>query len=315
MVLLLLVISPVVVVNSANNSLIEVEYPNPIPITLESLPIKIVIPKPEAFGYPRIPSEIRVSIHGFQKSSVVISLLDRVNLQDIKSVYEYLSKPIKIDTELPLRIKKIGFYRLIVDVKCLYGPTYKKSFWYSFTQNLPLEITIEKIHIVSGPEVVQRGDKVYGRFYGYSFSQAIIYDWQKKGISFRFKVQVLDSQRNILYEEPAAVIGTCFDSDFSDEYVFNEIKVLEQNYRFLLKQFPDSCLSLRIFYEITSKGNWRYLFGVMPEEWIVKHGVVIEAALPQLQSGESFFPGLQGIEWPGMRWNPEGEFQLEVLSN
>ncbi len=56
-------------------------------------------------------------------------------------------------------------------------------------------------------------------------------------------------------------------------------------------------------------------FSNQSPQWVAEHGVVIEAALPQSQSGEPFFPGLNRIEWPGMLWKVQGEFQLEVLSD
>ncbi len=246
------------------NPKIDVEFPNPIPNTLSALPVKISISDPQQFGYPRVPTTVRVSLVGYRNHGIEINL-QHVNFNDPQSLHRFLHSPIEVTTELPLPKLKIGWYRLVVDVKCLYGPHYYTNYWYSFTENKPLEVVRERVRIVSGPEIEKAG---YAKFYGYSFSQAIIYDWQKKGISFRFKVQILDSQRKILYEEPGATIGTVFSlDDLTPQYIQEEKKELNSKYSFLLKQFPNSYLDIN--YEIVNTGDWRWLLVIShPNGWL-----------------------------------------------
>lgn len=374
---------------------IQVEFPSPVPLTLEAIPVKITIPYPDGFGYPRVPVALKVSIAGFRNSGVLVPLLLKynVNLSDPKSVYSYLTSPIVEEVSLPLPVRKIGFYSLVVDIQCLYGPHYRWNYWYSYTANQGLEITTEKIHIVSGPEIIynptnvlgyfgknygtfkmgegyidvvdvlsENGfviDKVsvirfgndiqkvisssnmlwkperyeiflgsnsyslwrlrkytpVGKFYGYTFSQAIIYDWYKKGINFRFKVQVVANDI-VLYEEPSAIIGTAFEESLITEaYIQKESQELKQKYIFLLNMFPNEKAEIKVIFEKGDKGNWRWLFSTQPPSWVAEKGVVIEVSLPQTKEGEPFFTGLDKIEWRGIRWSPSGEFQLEVLSN
>ncbi|MGC8881087.1 MAG: hypothetical protein ACP5OX_02415 [Minisyncoccia bacterium] len=289
---------------------IKVEFPNPIPVTLQSLPVRILIPDPQDFGYPRVPVEIQIRLAGHK--GVVVSLISRENLSDPKFLYKFLHTPISVSTEIPLpTTKKIGFYYLLVDIKCLYGPTYRSTFWYSYTENRPLSIIPEKIHICSGPEIISYRK---AKFYGYSFSQAIKYDWTGKGVSYKFRIVVLSDSGETLYEEPAAELLTVFEEkELSEDWIEKEKQYLSKQYDFLLNRLPEGRIVIRL--EKIGSGDWRWLFANQPSEWVAEHGVVIEAALPQLQSGEPFFPGLSKIEWPGMIWNPWGEFQLEVLSN
>ncbi|MCX8016260.1 MAG: hypothetical protein N2692_03140, partial [Patescibacteria group bacterium] len=98
---------------------VKVEFPNVIPLTLEKLPLRIIINDPQGFGYPRVPSFICISIAGFRKEGLKISLLQEYNV-DLKnpfSVLKFMSNPIQINTELPLpsRVRKIGIWRVVVD--------------------------------------------------------------------------------------------------------------------------------------------------------------------------------------------------------
>jgi hypothetical protein len=161
----------------------------------------------------------------------------------------------------------------------------------------------ERIHVVG---VIQKGN--YIKALGYSFTQAQIYDFLGRGISYKAKVLVKKGN-DILYEEGAAEIIVFFEHGDNDWFKKEEIE-LKEKYNFLLSQYPET--QIEILFEKIGEGNWRFLFGLQPESWIEKYGVVIEAALPTVE-GISYFPGLDKIEWPGYRWSPVGEFQLELL--
>jgi len=287
--------------------LIIVNFPNPVGTTASEIPVKITIPDPERFGYPRVPVEMSLFIAGYRQQGVHIPLLLDIDLLGPESIYEFLKKPIvsEINLPLPVPVRKPGFYRVIVDVKCFYGPNYITSYWYSYTANYSLQIVPERIHVVG---VIQKGN--YIKALGYSFTQAQIYDFERKGVSFNFGILVLRDGR-ILYLEPHAEVGTVWDrSEIIEQWLKNEEESLIKEYGFLLDTYPEG--KLKIVFEITGEGDWRWLFSNLPESWIEKYGVVIEAALPTVE-GISYFPGLSKIEWPGYRWNPIGEFQLELL--
>lgn len=377
------------VVNAAPK--IEIEFPSIIPVTLERLPIRIFIPHPLEFGFPRIPSDLKISFVGYRNQGIAIPLIVPNDLSDVAKISQFLNNPIQIETEVPIpsSIRKKGIYRIVIDVKCVYGPRYSLSYWYSYTANQSLEITSEKIHIVAGPEIIEKPtnvigyfgtnhgtykistgyvdivdvisengkiiDKVkvirseteikeiissnnnfwkietysfndsytllrlrkyavFGKFYGYSFSQSLRYDWDKKGISYKFRVQVINENGTLVYEEPAALIGVAFEeNDLTLEYIEKEKKELEAKYSFLLKQFPQA--ELKIEFEKGPGGNWRFLFSNQPYEWIKKKGIVVECTLPLSSEGKPMYLGLNRLEWPGFVWNPWQEFQLEVLSS
>jgi len=285
---------------------IQVDFPSPLGTSATSLPLRITIPNPLIFGYPRVPTELRVSIAGYRRSSLLIPLLINVDLNNPVSLSRYLNNPIEINVDFPLPIRKEGFYRVTVDVKCLYGPNYITTYWYSYTANYPLQIVPERIHIVS---VIQKGNMI--KAMGYSFSQAVINDFLGRGISFRFRVVISDN--TILYEEPAAVVGVAFDSsELTSFWIEKEKNRLLEEYRFLLTQFSGKSGKLEVIFERGTGGNWRWCFSNQPESWVEEHGVLIKAALPTA-NGVPYFPGLSKIEWPGYIWNPEGEFQLEEV--
>jgi len=302
-------------VNSANAApvaapLIIVNFPNPVGTTASEIPVKIIIPDPERFGYPRVPVEMSLFIAGYRQQGVHIPLLLDIDLLGPESIYEFLKKPIvsEINLPLPVPVRKPGFYRVIVDVKCFYGPNYITSYWYSYTANYSLQIVPEKIHIVS---VIQKGNTI--KAMGYSFSQAVINDFLGRGINFRFSVRVVGKSDNtILYEEPAAVVGVAFDSsELTSCWIEKEKNRLLEEYRFLLFQFQFS--KLEVVFDRGAGGSWRWCFSTQPESWVEEHGSVIKAALPTTPEGISYFPGLDKVEWPGYIWNPQGEFQLELL--
>ena len=288
--------------------LIIVDFPSPVGTSISEIPVKITIPDPERFGYPRVPVEMSLFIAGYRQQGVHIPLLLDIDLLGPESIYEFLKKPIvsEINLPLPVPVRKPGFYRVIVDVKCFYGPNYVTSYWYSYTANYPLQIVPERIHIVS---VIQKGNMI--KAMGYSFSQAVINDFLGRGISFRFRVVISDN--TILYEEPAAVVGVAFDSsELTSFWIEKEKNRLLEEYRFLLTQFSGKSGKLEVIFERGTGGNWRWCFSNQPESWVEEHGVLIKAALPTA-NGVPYFPGLSKIEWPGYIWNPEGEFQLEEV--
>ena len=261
---------------------VQVDFPSPLGTSATSLPLRITIPNPLIFGYPRVPTELRVSIAGYRRSSLLIPLLINVDLNNPVSLSRYLNNPIEINVDFPLPIRKEGFYRVTVDVKCLYGPNYITTYWYSYTLNKEIQIVPEKVHITGI-------DSNY--YYGYSFSQAQIYDFLGKGVSFKFRVQVVN-QQDVLYSEEAAEVGVAFDiSDLKSEWINKEKEILIERYSFLLDRFAES--ELRIIFEITGKGDWRFLFAIQPESWIAEHGIKLRR------------------DDPSYRWNPIGEFQLE----
>jgi len=261
---------------------IEVEFPSPIGNQLESLPVKITIPDPNCFGYPRIPATLRVSVAGFRSRGIIIPLLLNVNLEDARSLYKFLHTPIEVETELLLP-NKVGFYRVLVDVQCLYGPDYRWSYWYSFTANKELEIEPERVHIV--------GRLSEEKFFGYTLSQTKVYDFLQKGYSYRIQVDVV-SNDEVLYTEHAGVVGTFFDPPTPLE-IQNEIEEAEKSYQFLLGQFPGA--TLEISFVPTGTGDWRWLFSTQSLAWLEKNGIVIATNDPH---------------WS---WNPQGEFQYEYI--
>jgi len=295
----------------SSSSPVVVEFPSPIGTHLQTLPIRVIIPDPNCFGYPKVPVEISVTLAEYRQHKVVIPLLEEVDLIAPSSLKRFLDNPIEKIIDFPLPTHKVGSYHLVVDVKCLYGPNYRWSYWYSYTANQELRIVPERVHIVGGPEIKNGKAK----FYGYTLSQSTLYDFQRKGISYRFRIRVVDSLGKVLYEEANAIIGTAFnESDLTECYIRTEKESLMKRYNFLLTQFPGA-LQIIIIFEKTGKGDWRWLFSTQPLDWVAKHGILIEAALPQLEDGSPFFPGLQGIEWLGLVWNPLDEFQLEYISD
>ena len=263
---------------------IQVDFPSPLGTSATSLPLRITIPNPLIFGYPRVPTELRVSIAGYRRSSLLIPLLINVDLNNPVSLSRYLNNPIEINVDFPLPIRKEGFYRVTVDVKCLYGPNYITTYWYSYTLNKEIQIVPEKVHITGI-------DSNY--YYGYSFSQAQIYDFLGKGVTFRFKVQVLQNEK-VLYEERAAEFGTSFDEP-DQKWIESETEELLKEYIFLLDQYPASASEIKVIYEKTGKGGWRFLFGLQPESWIAEYGIILRR------------------DDPSYRWSPNGEFQLEEV--
>ncbi len=277
---------------------IEVSFPSPVGNLLGTLPVKVVISDPKCFGYPRIPVEISISLAGYQQHKLEIPLLEEVYLKDPMSLKRFLDTPIEKSVDFPLPVHEIGVYHLLVDVKCLYGPSYSRSYWYSFTSNKELEIEPERVHIVGGQ--IENGK---GKFYGYSLSQAAVYDFLEKGQSGRIQVEVVNLVGEVLYTEEAGALLTFFDPP-TPKQIQIELEETEKSYQFLLDRYPTA--QLRVSWVQMGTGDRRWLFSVQSLEWVAEHGIVIEAPFTGLP-----FAGLNEIMWLGWRWNPQGEFQLE----
>jgi len=282
---LLLLAVPVSSTFSSSSPVIKVEFPSPVGNLLGTLPVKIVIPDPNSFGYPRIPVEISIALVEFREHKVVIPLLEEVDLTNPLTLKRFLDTPIEKVVEFPLPVHEVGSYHLVVDVKCLYGPAYKWTFWYSYTVNSLLEIVPERLHFVG---LVDRN------LYGYTFSQAQKYDFLGKGYSFRIQVEVVSPIEEVLYIEPAAVFGTFFDSP-TPLQIQNELEVTKEDYYFLLAGYPTA--HLKVSWVPIGNGDWRWLFSNQPLSWVEKNGIIIST----LDS-----------HWS---WNPQGEFQLEYIGD
>jgi len=266
---------------------IIVEFPTPVGSLVESIPIKIKIPNPQGFGFPRVPVEISVALAEFRNQKVIVPLLEEVDLTNPPALKEFLDNPIEKLVEFPLPVSKTGTYHIVTDIKCLYGPDYRWSYWYSYTSNSLLEIVSEKMHIVGG---------IDNLLFGYSLSQSVVYDFLGKGYSFRIQVEVVTpTEGEVLYVEPAAVFGTFFDSPIQSQ-IEKEMEDVYSKYKFILEQqFPGSILAISFVH--TGIGDWRWLFSTQPMSWVEKNGIVIATNDPH---------------WS---WNPYGEFQLEYIGD
>jgi len=264
--------------SSIYSSYFVIDFPTPVGNLANSIPVKIKIPNPQAFGYPRVPVALYVAFSSYRFQGIYVPLTA------LPLPPKFLETPIEKVIDFPLPTKKRGSYRIVVDVKCLYGPSYSRSSWYSFTYNLPIEIVSERAHIIEGP--VENG-KI-----GYTLSQAAVYDFLQKGYSYRIQIDVVSDE--ILYTEDAASVETFFDPPTPLE-IQNEIEETEKSYQFLLEQFPGA--TLEISFVPTGTGDWRWLFSTQPIRWIEKNGIVI------------------ATNDPNWSWNPYGEFQLEYIGD
>ncbi len=267
----------------ANPSLpIIVEFPSPVGNLLGSLPVKVIIPDPKCFGFPRIPVEISVALAEFRNHKVIVPLLEEIDLTDPLTLKKFLDTPIEKVIDYPLPVHKVGRYNFLVDIKCLYGPDYRWSYWYSFTANFPFQIIPERAHVVF------RSDD---KFYGYTLSQSVCYDFLGKGHSFRIQVEVVNAGE-VLYTEAGAIVGTFFDPP-SQEEKEKEIEIAYNTYQFLLDQYQEG--RLVVSFIPLSTGDWRWLFSTQLLSWVEKNGIIIDSSDPH---------------WS---WNPQGEFQYEYI--